>query len=120
MINMYSQENVVYTLAQDKLDDKDYDKMLPYLKDKIKKYYKINWYFEMANFDGWTLSALWRDAKFDLKNKNHIDKVAMVGSKAWEKWMTKIMKPLTDTEIKFFELEEKDKAAKWIEGELII
>ena len=114
MITLTAQENTVFTIASDQLENEDYDKIIPFLKGKIDEFGTINWYFEMTNFKGWTLSALWRDAKFDLKHKDHLAKIAMVGETKWEEAMTSLMKPFTDTQIQFFDLGDRESAKKWI------
>lgn len=106
--------NIIYTTAINKLDQADYDRFLPVAETIIEKYGKIRWYFEMEDFDGWTLEALWSDAKFDVKHRNNFEKVAMVGRKNWMDWMTQLMKPFTSAEIRFFELEKQAEARKWI------
>ena len=111
-----TQENIIATKATEKLTTKDYEKLLPLLKNALKKYGKIRWYFEMENFEGWELQAFWEDVKFDIKHASDFEKVAMVGDKQWEKWMTDLMKPFTSAEIKFFELAEKDKGLTWIKN----
>ena len=110
------EENVVYTIAREQLTKKDYDEILPVLEEAIRKFGKIRWYFEMQNFKGWTPEAAWEDINFDFSNKEHLKKVAMVGDKEWEKGITKIMKPFTDADIKFFQLEEKSEANVWIKS----
>lgn len=107
-------ENVIATKASEKLTKTDYQKLLPILKDGLKKYEKIRWYFEMENFQGWQLRAFWEDVKFNIQHANDFEKIAMVGDKRWEKWMTDLMKPFTPAEIKFFELAEREKALTWI------
>ena len=110
------QENIVATKASEKLTTKDYEKLLPLLKNALKKHDKIRWYFEMENFEGWELKAFWKDVKFDIKHASDFEKIAMVGDKQWEKWMTELMKPFTSAEIKFFELSEKEKGLTWIKN----
>ena len=109
-----TESNVIATKATDKLTTTDYEKLLPILKNRLKQYEKIRWYFEMENFQGWELKAFWEDVKFDVKHANDYEKIAMVGDKRWEKWMTDLMKPFTPAEIKFFELAEREKALTWI------
>jgi predicted transposase YbfD/YdcC len=109
-----TENNVIATKATKKLTTTDYEKLLPILKDRLKQYEKIRWYFEMENFQGWELKAFWEDVKFDAKHANDFEKIAMVGDKQWEKWMTDLMKPFTPAEIKFFELAEREKALTWI------
>lgn len=106
--------NVVSTRATGKLTKEDYNKILPVLEGKEDRYEKISWYFEMENFEGWDLQAAWKDLKFDIKYANKLEKVAMVGAKDWEQKLTKVMKPFTSAEVRFFDLSEKEEARNWI------
>lgn len=114
MVQIEENRDKVYMVATGKLDDTDYDRMLPLLRQKIEQYDQISWYFEMQDFEGWSASALWRDAKFDLKNKEHLKKVAIVGQKKWHELMTESMKPFTDADIRYFDEEEAEQAREWI------
>lgn len=105
---------IVATRATGKLNKSDYDIILPVLQEKEKEYDKISWYFEMQNFEGWDLTAAWRDLKFDFKHADQLEKIAMVGAKDWEEKLTQVMKPFTSAEIKFFEINEKELAKDWI------
>lgn len=104
------------TKATNKLIQTDYDKLLPLLKDKLRQHDKIRWYFEMEDFDGWELKAFWEDVKFDVKHANDFDKVAMVGEKKWEEWMTDLMKPFTSAEVRYFDISQGEEAITWIKS----
>lgn len=106
--------NVIATRATQKLTEADYDKLLPLLNNMLRQHEKIRWYFEMEKFDGWELKAFWEDVKFDASHANDFDKVAMVGEKKWEEWMTNLMKPFTSAEVKYFDISQKDEALQWI------
>ncbi|MDT0677512.1 STAS/SEC14 domain-containing protein [Autumnicola musiva] len=116
MIQLKSEQNIVYTTAEEKLTDEDYEKMIPFLQEKIKEFGKIRWYFEMRDFEGWTLSAMWKDAKFDFENNEDMQKVAMVGAEEWEKSLTQLMKPFAEADVKYFKTAESEAARKWIEA----
>ncbi|UJH91911.1 STAS/SEC14 domain-containing protein [Antarcticibacterium sp. 1MA-6-2] len=107
--------NIVATKATGNLTKADYDMLLPLLNNIVGKNQKIRWYFEMEGFEGWKLKAFWEDLKFDVQHVNDFEKVAMVGDKKWEEWMTDIMKPFTSAEIKFFEINHGTEAQIWIE-----
>lgn len=109
-----TQDNIIATKATAKLTQRDYEKILPLLNDKLNKYPKIRWYFEMEDFEGWEAKAFWEDVKFDSKHANDFDKVAMVGEKKWEEWMTDLMQPFTAAEVKYFNTSQKEEAIKWI------
>lgn len=111
-------DNIIATKATGKLTEADYNKLLPLLNNKIEQYRKIRWYFEMENFDGWELKAVWEDVKFDTKHANDFDKVAMVGEKKWEEWMTDLMKPFTSAEVKYFDSSQKEEAMQWIKNQI--
>lgn len=110
----HTKNNVMATRASEKLTKTDYEKLLPILKDKIKQSGKVRWYFEMEDFQGWELKAFWEDVKFDVKHANDFEKIAMVGDKKWQEWMTDLMKPFTSAEIKYFDLDQRDDALMWI------
>lgn len=114
MIEIEANEDKIFMVATGKLDDADYDKMLPLLKDKIEKHDEINWYFQMKDFKGWTVHAFWRDVKFDLRNAAKLNKVAIVGEKKWHELMTDAMKAFTSAEIRYFDETEAGNAREWI------
>lgn len=96
------------------LKKEDYDVILPVLKDKIERHDKINLYVEMDQVDEVTSGALWSDIQFDVKHLNDFDRVAMVGDKDWLKWMSKFTDPFSQAEIRYFDQNEKDQAARWV------
>lgn len=114
MTSIQADQNVIYTIAEGKLTDEDYNRIIPLLQEKLKTYKKIRWYFEMRDFKGWSFSAMWRDIKFDFSNEEHLEKIAMVGDKKWEKELTVLMNVFTDADIKFFEIADRQQAQNWI------
>ena len=113
-INDQNNSHIIETVAEGKLSEQDYEKLIPILENKIKKFGKISWYFEVNNFDGWTVKAIWKDAKFDIKHRNDFEKIAIVGNKKWHEWMADILKPFTDADVKYFDSENKEAAKQWI------
>ena len=114
MLSVHTENNIIYTIAEEKLTDEDYDQLIPLLQEKIRAYGKIRWYFEMNAFEGWSLSAMWRDIKFDFSNTENLERIAMVGDKQWEKQLTQLMKPFTGADIKYFSREERQVAKNWL------
>lgn len=108
MVQIEEKENIIYTVATEKLDDDDYQKIIPVIQEKVRKYRMVRWYFEMRDFKGWSLGAMWKDLKIDFKNRNRFEKIAMVGSQEWEEKLTDLMKPFTDADIRFFNLDQSD------------
>lgn len=114
MISVHADQNIIYTIAEAKLTDDDYKRIIPLLQEKIRTFGKIRWYFEMRDFEGWTLSAMWDDLKLGLEYGKDLEMIAMVGDKKWEKGLTQLMKPFTGAEIKYFEEEDREEAKIWI------
>ena len=114
MISIHLKHNIIYTVAEGKLTKEDYDRLIPLLEEKIESFGIIRWYFEMQDFEGWSLSAMWQDIKFDFKNREKLERIAMVGNKKWEKELTQLMKPFTGASIQYFDLTQKDEAKNWI------
>lgn len=76
---------------------------------------KIRGYFEISDFDGWTLEGFWENLKKDGVQATDYEKIAMVGNKKWESWLSLLIEPVTTAEVNYFSLENKEKAKEWIE-----
>ena len=75
---------------------------------------KIKVLFIMHDFHGWDTGAVWEDVKFAAKHCRDIEKIAMVGEMAWEKWMAVICKPFTMSSVKYFDANEEVAARQWL------
>jgi hypothetical protein len=100
-----------------KLSREDYEHFEPAVDKLIESSGKIKILFVMHDFHGWDLGAVWEDTKFATKHCRDIEKIAMVGEHAWEKWMAKICKPFTMSSIKYFDAGQRDQARQWLETE---
>ena len=100
--------------ASGKLSAEDYDSMEPEVEKLIESCGRIRILFVMRDFHGWEMGAVWEDIKFATKHCRDIEKVAMVGEKAWEKWMATICRPFTMSSIKYFDAGEEDAARQWL------
>jgi hypothetical protein len=95
------------------LESEDYAGFLPFLQSKITEHGKIDLFWEMKDFDGWTASGLWSDGSFDVKHASDFRRIAVVGDKKWQEWMTAIMKPFTSAEVRYFDHEDRSAAMDW-------
>ena len=111
-----SKEGFVALRLSEKLDGKDFDRIIPILEEQIEAHGKIALFWEMASFEGWTTEALFADTGFDLQHRNDFTRIAMVGEKKWHAWMTKLMKPFTSAEVKYYEIPERENALAWTRG----
>ena len=72
----------------------------------------------MIHFEGWTLGAVWEDLKFGCKHFNHIERIAIVGDRKWEKAMAIVCKPFTRAKVRYFEMTDLESASSWIVEDL--
>lgn len=98
-----------------KLTTGDYIRFVPQIEDHIRQFGRIRILFIMHDFHGWNAGALWQDLKFDLKHFSDIERLAMVGDKAWEKGMAVFCKPFTTAHVRYFTHEQIDQARAWLQ-----
>ncbi len=98
-----------------KLDAADYKDILPVLEAAIERHGKIRLLWEMTDFEGWTLGGLWEDGQFDVRHSENFSKIAMVGEKHWQEWMTQAIKRFTPAEVRYFESGFRADALAWLE-----
>ncbi len=111
---------VLTVKATGKLARDDYDHFVPEIERLLQKHGKLRILFEMHNFEGWTMSALWQDIKFDVKHFRDIERLAVVGERDWQKWMATFCRPFTTATIRYFEHAQSGKADEWLVEELPI
>jgi hypothetical protein len=104
----------IEVLVTEKLHKEDYACFVPLIEKAIGDHGKISLLFEMRDFHGWETAALWEDIKFDARNFAHFERLAIVGDKQWQKWMTGFCKPFTTGKVKYFDQSEKDEAMQWL------
>jgi len=105
---------VLTVRATGKLETEDYDHFLPEIERLIKQHGKIRVLFDMHDFHGWKLGAAWEDLKFDIKHYADIERLAVVGERDWEKWMTTFCRPFTTAKIKYFDHQDREQAVEWV------
>lgn len=115
-IDLEARDNILAVHVTGKLEKADYEKFVPAIEDAIDRHGKVRILFDMHDFHGWSAGALWEDVKFDLKHFADIERLALVGEKAWEKGMAAFCKPFTTASVKYFDRNEFDAAREWIAG----
>lgn len=99
-----------------KLTAQDYRRFVPEFERLVRQHGKISVLFDMKDFHGWDMGALWQDIKFDMKHFSDIDRLAMVGDKKWEAGMSDFCRPFTKASIRYFDQADIDEARQWITG----
>jgi hypothetical protein len=112
-LNEVVEQHLLEVKASGKLSAEDYHHFEPAVERLIDEG-KIKILFEMHDFHGWEMGAMWEDIKFATKHCRDVERIAMVGDKKWEKWMATICKPFTLSKIRYFEDGQQDEARKWL------
>lgn len=116
MMTIFTTGKIIYTIAREKVTEEDFKELRNALDHLFGIYPKIRWFYEMQDFDGWEIKTFFKDTAYSLKHRDDFEKIAITGEKKWQEWMTDAMKPFTSAEVKYFKIEEKKEAEKWIEG----
>lgn len=105
---------IVVVHVSDKLTKDDYAAFAPEFERLIALHGKLRVIFDMRDFRGWTLGALWEDLKFDYKHFRDIERIAMIGEKKWQQWMATFCRPFTTAKVMYFTHDEVEKAEEWV------
>jgi hypothetical protein len=107
-------DNILAFKLSGKLHDEDYKTFVPAIDAALQKHPKVRLLAQFHDFHGWDAHALWDDIKFSTTHCTKIDRIALVGEKAWEAGMAKVCKPFTMAKIEYFDAANLDKAKAWI------
>ena len=111
----FADGKILVVRASGKVSKADYEDFVPETERLIKQFGKIRVLFEMQDFHGWDMGGVWEDMKFDLKHFNDIERLAVVGEKAWEQGMTLFCRPFTTATIQYFDRSRIEEALIWIQ-----
>ena len=96
----------------------DYEALESLLRDRVRRYGRLRLLIHMDDFTGWdSLEALWGDVKFGAHHARHVERLAMVGDAAWERWATKLGGLFTSGTVRYFDAADLDAAWAWVQGE---
>lgn len=105
---------IVTLKFREKLDKADYETFVPMIESQMKNGSPIRLLAELHDFEGWTAGALWEDTKFAAKHFNDIERLAVVGESRWQKGITVFVKPFTSADVRYFDIQEIDRAREWV------
>ena len=100
-----------------KVTVEDYQKLDPEVHALVDQYDGVCLLLDLQEFAGEEVKAWLPDLKFGHHFHDKIARMAIVGDKRWEKWMTALVDPFYAKEAKFFHPEAVDKAWAWLREE---
>lgn len=108
------EENVFAVRATGKLNLEDYQQFLPELESRIGETTQVSLLMELDDFHGWTLDAAREDFQFGTRFDEKIARIALVGDKLWQRWMSIMAKPFFGGDIRYFARENISEAWEWL------
>lgn len=111
-----STKNIVGYKTVGKLLDKDYKELIPELEKLIDEYGNIRFLMDMTEYGGASIMATMDDFIFSMKHDKEIERCAVVGNKTWEEWIVKASKHLMKSDIRYFDINDIDKAWEWLKS----
>jgi hypothetical protein len=87
---------------------------VPKIEQRVDELGRIKLLVDMEGLVGWDMDAAWDDFTFGMTHWHHFEKMAMVGDATWERLAAKAANLLMRSEVRFFEISERDAAWEWI------
>lgn len=113
-IQNVEKNNLISATISGKISKEDIEKIHPLIHNIIKNGDKVDFFFELVNFKGFDLKGFWEDLKVDAIHISDYGKMAIVGEKEWQQWSARATDVFTNSEVKYFDLTEKEEAKRWI------
>ncbi len=109
-----SSGNVVGFKAIGTITASDYKILVPEIRALVEKEGNVFMLLDLSDFKWEKMEAWLSDMKLAWEFHNEIEKMAIVGDKSWEKWMTHLAKPFYARDAKFFHSAEIAQAWAWL------
>ncbi len=110
-----SPESVVAFRAIGKVDKTDYDKVLePALQQMLTDRGEVRFVYVLGDqFEGYTASAGWEDAKLGMGHLHNWKRCAVVTSHDWVKHLVGMFSWMMPGDVKVFEASQEQEAIAW-------
>lgn len=108
------ESRVIRAAVTGKLQESDYRELGPYIAGALEHHASVRLLVQFSQFKGWSAGAAWEDAKLGFQHFSDFERLAVVGDKRWEEWMTRLAAPFTLADVRFFEPSEMEKALAWV------
>jgi hypothetical protein len=114
-LNQQGSTSVLEVIVSGKLTHEAYELFRPRVEEMIRSRGRIRVLFDLVDIQGWEIPGAWDLTKCATEQFSHISRVAMVGSKAWERGLRTFCSPFTRAEIHYFDKSEMPEARAWLE-----
>lgn len=110
-----TRDNLIAVRVSGTLTSEEVSHFKAMVREVIEQFGDVRMYFEMDQFDGWEVDSFLDNAFFDITHANYYRKVAMVGEKTWQSWITKLVDIVKRGEVRYFDLDERAMAMEWVQ-----
>ncbi|MHC4196876.1 MAG: SpoIIAA family protein [Planctomycetota bacterium] len=114
-LNQDDENKIIELRVEGKITHDDFEACVKPLEEMIERHGKIKLLEEIVSFSGYELRALWDELKFDVSHWKNFSHCGVVTDKKWIRDFTKLAAPITGMEIKVYELEQIEKARRWLQ-----
>ena len=92
----------------------DYQVLIPEVEAAVQNNKSANLLLDLTELEGEALEAWGSDMKFGREYRKKINKMAIVGDKRWQQWMTKLAEPFFAKKARYFESSRANEAWVWL------
>lgn len=107
-------DGIVIVDASGKLTRDDYEIFDNELDEAMEAAAPSLLLIRLRDFQGWEPQALWKDIELDLKHRRTFERIAVVGHSTVAEWLTRLFKPFTAAEVRYFDDDHADAAIGWL------
>ncbi|MCK4971597.1 MAG: STAS/SEC14 domain-containing protein [Thermoplasmata archaeon] len=97
-----------------KIRKEDFEAFLPQVRALVDQFGSIRLLLDLSDYDGIELKAWFSDAKFGKEFHKDLEKMAIVGDKRWNKWITSLSRSALSGQAKFFNEIDIESAWMWL------
>jgi hypothetical protein len=109
-----SEDNVLGYRVIGDVTKEDYANLEPAVKAAVAEYGAVRLLFDLSEFKWEKIDAWGTDLGFGNEFKDTIERMALVGTASWGKYLTKMAKPFYAQQAEWFE--DVDKAWTWVKS----
>jgi hypothetical protein len=109
-----SSGNVLVFSISGKITQEQYDAARRQMEQAIAEHGDIRVLIDSTGWTGVEPSVIWEDLKFSARHLNDFERLAIIGSRAWQKWVAKAAGYLTKAEVRYFEPTQREEALAWV------
>ena len=110
-----SSGNILGYKAAGTITKEDYKTLTTDVEALVQQEGSIRLLLDLEEFKGEEIKAWGADLKFGHEYRKKISKMAIVGDKKWQEWLTAVVDPFYAREAKFFPTDDRAMAWEWLQ-----